>query len=230
VLGAVPVKRDGFLFSYLQCMGVPLLYRLSEMAITVAWEKKIDTEIHARVMELDRLVTAKPFPGWIENLPAFHTLTIYYDPIRSDRDVMAYLRGLIENMGEGATVRGRSVQIPVRYNVTECPALAEAAALLQLSIQGLVELHTSRTYRVYMLGFMPGFPYMGLLPEALIIPRRAEPVRMKAGTVAIGGMQTGIYPFDSPGGWYGIGKTEVPMFRNGKAYLEPGDEVQFVAE
>jgi inhibitor of KinA len=99
-----------------------------------------------------------------------------------------------------------------------------------MEIDQLVRLHTSKTYRVYMIGFMPGFPYMGELPSLLEIPRKAEPTRMMAGTVAIAGRQTGIYPFDSPGGWYGIGKTTIPLFKDGKAYFEPGDEVQFIAE
>jgi inhibitor of KinA len=108
------------------------------------------------------------------------------------------------------------------------PDLELAAEKLGISIDQLIALHTSRRYHVYMLGFMPGFPYLGELPEQLNLPRKSVPAaKVAAGTVAIAGRQTGIYPFDSPGGWYAIGKTSISLFDHGKAYFEPGDKVEF---
>jgi inhibitor of KinA len=118
--------------------------------------------------------------------------------------------------------------VPVIYNEAVAPDLGIAAEKLGLTVPELIRLHTSQLYHVYMLGFMPGFPYMGELPEPLRLPRKAVPTaRVAAGTVAIAGHQTGIYPYDSPGGWYAIGKTAISLFDQGKAYFEPGDEVEF---
>ncbi len=214
-----------FLNAYLEDMEEVRIYRLSERAITISWEPKIDLDIHALVLETDRRICTRPFAGWIENVPAYHTLTVYYDPFVSEFDPSELLKDVAAKNIETGLFEGRQLKVPVKYGG---PDLTLAAEMLGLSEEELISLHTSGTYHVYMLGFMPGFPYMGSLPEKLILPRKAVPSpKVLAGSVAIAGRQTGIYPFDSPGGWYVIGHTTIPLFRDGKSYIEAGDEVEF---
>ncbi len=209
-------------------MGKLQVYRLSERSITVSWDPVISPEIHRQVLEADKRVHAGSFPGWVENVPAYHTLTVYFDPQDGPLDPEGCLLELIQIAGPSGLVKGRIVRVPVIYNEEVAPDLAIAAEKLGLSVRELISLHTSQTYHVYMLGFMPGFPYMGKLPAQLHLPRKSVPAaRVAAGTVAIAGLQTGIYPYDSPGGWYAIGKTPISLFDRGKSYFEPGDEVEF---
>jgi KipI family sensor histidine kinase inhibitor len=209
-------------------MGKLQMYRLSERSVTVSWEPVISPEIHQQVLQADKQVHAGSFPGWIENVPAYHTLTVYFDPQGCPPDPGRYLLELISAAGPSGLSKGRALRVPVIYNEAVAPDLGIAAEKLGLTVPELIRLHTSQLYHVYMLGFMPGFPYMGELPEPLRLPRKAVPTaRVAAGTVAIAGHQTGIYPYDSPGGWYAIGKTAISLFDQGKAYFEPGDEVEF---
>jgi inhibitor of KinA len=204
------------------------IYRLSERSITVSWEPGIRPDIHHQVMQLDKRITADSFPGWIENVPAYHTLTVYFDPLKCSPDQEKCLHTLISTETLSGPLTGRTIRVPVVYHKTVAPDLELAAEKLGISIDQLIALHTSRRYHVYMLGFMAGFPYLGELPEELNLPRKSVPAaKVAAGTVAIAGRQTGIYPFDSPGGWYAIGKTSISLFDHGKAYFEPGDEVEF---
>lgn len=201
------------------------IYRLSERAITISWVPKIDREIHSLVLETDRRICTRPFPGWIENVPAYHTLTIYYDPFVAGFDPSELLEEVAAKHIESGRFEGRRLKIPVLYQGSDLPFAAEK---LGLSTHDLIQLHISGTYHVYMLGFMPGFPYMGTLTDELVLPRKAVPTsKVVAGSVAIAGHQTGIYPFDSPGGWYVIGYTSIPLFKDGKAYFDAGDEVEF---
>lgn len=201
------------------------IYRLSEKAITISWEPKIDRDINALVLETDRRLYTRPFIGWIENVPAYHTLTVYYDPFVAEFDPSHLLQEIAARDLESSLFSGRKLRVPVRY---DGPDLLMAAEKLGIPEQEVVRLHHSRHYHVYMLGFMPGFPYMGTLAEELVIPRKDVPSpKVKAGSVAIAGHQTGVYPFDSPGGWYVIGHTDIALFRDGKAYFEAGDEVEF---
>ena len=214
-----------FLNAYLEGMEEVQIYRLSERAITISWKQKIDRDIHALVLETDRRICTRPFAGWIENVPAYHTLTVYYDPFVSEFDPSELLVEVAAKNIESGLFVGRPLKIPVRYGG---PDLLAAAEKLGLTAEELIRLHTSRTYHVYMLGFMPGFPYMGSLPDELVLPRKAVPSpKVLAGSVAIAGRQTGIYPVDSPGGWYVIGHTSIPLFSGGKSYFDAGDEVEF---
>ena len=123
--------------------------------------------------------------------------------------------------------------IPVRYGGAEGPDLAEVANQLQQTEQDIVRLHVEALYRVFMIGFLPGFPYLGPLPAALMLPRRAVPrLKVPAGSVAIAGRQTGVYPQDSPGGWHVIGRTDVRLFDPGArppALLRPGMAIRFIS-
>jgi len=215
----------------------PTINRISEKAITLAWEEKIDPDIHRQVMHIDALVSRDPFIGWIENVPAYHTLTIFYDPLiiyqrLGVSESFPYIENRIAHILKQPfhpdEITSRALRVPVCYDLSFGYDLPEVSERLNLGIEEIIHLHCSRRYHIFMLGFLPGFPYMGILPEALMIPRKAVPLlRVPAGTVAIAGQQTGIYPVDSPGGWYAIGKTPVVLFREGKTYFEPGDNVEF---
>ncbi|MDO5059299.1 MAG: 5-oxoprolinase subunit PxpB [Neisseria sp.] len=133
-----------------------------------------------------------------------------------------------------ADYQGRHVEIPVVYGGASGEDLAEVAAFHGITPEEVVRRHTEPVYTVFMMGFQPGFPYLGGLPEHLHTPRRAVPrTRVEAGSVGIGGSQTGVYPFASPGGWQIIGHTDLPLFRADQmppTLLSAGDTVQFVAE
>ena len=121
-------------------------------------------------------------------------------------------------------------RIPVTYGGDSGPDLEEVAAFAGCEPSEVIRRHASQTYRVYMLGFLPGFPYMGELNEKLVLPRQANPVQVLNGSVGIAGKQTGIYPFDSPGGWHIIGRTPMKMFDASKetpVTIAAGAEIQF---
>ena len=131
------------------------------------------------------------------------------------------------------TINGKHVEIPVHYGGKFGPDLKALATELGLSITAVVDLHTEATYTVYFIGFQPGFPYLGGLSEALYFPRHATPrTKVPAGSVGIGGEQTGVYPFESPGGWQLLGQTDIPLFDLTKAsptLLKAGDTLKFKA-
>jgi inhibitor of KinA len=226
-----------FLFVTFSIMGPTAVYRISEKAVTLAWEEKIDVDIHRQVMQADALIRREPFNGWIENVPAFHTLTIYYDPLIICRNLgypgsYTFIEDFISKVFHSPFIiteqSVRRLTVPVCYDTSLGYDLPEASALLHITADELVRLHSGQVYHVFMLGFLPGFPYMGILPENLILPRKAVPMlKVPAGTVAIAGRQTGIYPVNSPGGWYAIGRTPVTLFKEGETYFEPGDQVEF---
>lgn len=163
-------------------------------------------------------------------MPAYHTLTVYYDPVLLEVELPGHLLRLA-SAARAEELKGRTLEIPVHYDPAMAPDLPAVCAALGMSVREIAACHSSMTYHVFMLGFMPGFPYMGILPDQLILPRKTIPEKkVPAGTVAIAGKQTGIYPFDSPGGWYGIGWTELKMFDNGRSLLEPGDQVKFIPQ
>jgi len=206
------------------------IYRLSERALTIEWPPEISRSVSAKVLDTDRRLREEPFRGWIENVPAYHTLTVYYDPVLLEVELPGHLLRLA-SAARAEELKGRTLEIPVHYDPAMAPDLPAVCAALGMSVREIAACHSSMTYHVFMLGFMPGFPYMGILPDQLILPRKTIPEKkVPAGTVAIAGKQTGIYPFDSPGGWYGIGWTELKMFDNGRSLLEPGDQVKFIPQ
>jgi inhibitor of KinA len=214
----------------------PSISRISESAITLSWEPKISSDIHAMVIALDKSISSFPFLGWIENVPAYYTLTVYFDPIafwkfQNWEEIFSeYIDELLISSISIIKSEQKVFEIPVKYHPSVAPDLLLASEILQIDIPTIIDLHTSTIYTVFLIGFMPGFPYLGILPEQLELPRKSTPaMQVPAGTVAIAGKQTGIYPHQSPGGWYGIGHTDIKMFCNGKSLLQAGDRVKFVA-
>ncbi|WP_299184895.1 5-oxoprolinase subunit PxpB [uncultured Psychrobacter sp.] len=131
------------------------------------------------------------------------------------------------------TINGKHIEIPVHYGGKYGPDLKALATELGLSVEAVVDLHTKATYTVYFIGFQPGFPYLGGLSEALYFPRHSTPrTKVPAGSVGIGGEQTGVYPFESPGGWQLLGQTDIPLFdltKASHALLNAGDTLKFTA-
>lgn len=175
-----------------------------------------------------------PPPGFVTAVPAIASLLVCFDPLAADRDVIARcMRALLGAAGDPAAELGRVVPIRVRYGGEDGPDLAEAAQILGLSPAELVALHCAAPLRVMMIGFAPGYPYIGPLPPQLHLPRRATPrAAVPPGSVAIAAGLSGIYPARLPGGWHLIGRTDQILFdpqAEPPALLAPGDRVQFVA-
>lgn len=174
------------------------------------------------------------WPGVGEVLPGMNNLTLTFDPTALELDVlMADVRAVWPKLAASA-IEGRRVEIPVAYGGEHGPDLADVAAHTGLTPEEVVRRHAGGDYIVYLLGFLPGFAFMGGLPSALATPRRAEPrTAVPARSVGIGGEQTGIYPLVSPGGWNLIGKTPLELFdptAEPPTLLRPGDRVRFVIE
>ena len=187
------------------------------------------------VVALADQLTVTPPDGVSGAVPAISSLLVTFDPLQT---TLAHLRPLLErllaDLEPASELPVRVVTIPVCYGGTSGPDLESAAQLLGLSPHGLVALHSGQIYRVMMLGFAPGFPYIGPLPAALRLPRRSTPrSSVAAGSVAIAAGLTGIYPARLPGGWHLIGQTNLSMFdpmADPPALLAAGDGVRFVAE
>lgn len=167
-------------------------------------------------------------------VPGMNNLTVILEPSRHDGDaVLAELQTLWQ-AADSAIPDEREVQIPVYYGGDAGPDLASVAAHTGLSCSEVIACHSAARYTVFFLGFQPGFAYMGGLPAQLATPRRAEPrLAVPAGSVGIGGEQTGIYPATSPGGWHLIGRTDLTLFdpqRVQPSLLLPGDSVRFVPQ
>lgn len=176
---------------------------------------------------------ADPPPGLRAVVPAIASLLVAFDPLTTPHaTIEARLRRLLAAPMAHAS-HGRLVEIPVRYGGVDGPDLEEVARALGMAPARVVELHTAAPLRVQMIGFAPGYPYLGPLPPALHLPRRATPrVRVPAGSVAIAAGLSGIYPAPLPGGWHLIGRTTLRLFdaaADPPALLAPGDRVQFTA-
>jgi len=226
-----------------------LLYRIfpiSDHSLTIDFGNIIDESLNKRVTGLFHHLTDHPFPGMIEAVPAYCSLSIYYDTIRLKKEnpqlpvfeqVKKRMEQVIAENIEIADTPSKLVTIPVCYDAAFGPDLENIAHERGISVQELIQIHYDTIYRVYMNGFMPGFAYMGEVDKRIAIPRHKTPRQIiEAGSVGIAGKQTGIYPLDSPGGWQIIGKTPLALFNknipqaenNGQlALLQPGDKVQF---
>lgn len=219
---------------------------LGDRALLIQLGTTIDEGTHRLVRAVSARLASSGVPGLVEVVPAFASVAVHYDPVRVPNDHPAggtfrspYVRfaeavqAALADLGDEAVEASRTVDIPVRYGGEDGPDLGVVAAAHGLSADEVVGLHSAATYRVYMLGFAPGFAYLGGLPESLVTPRRDEPrTAVPAGSVGIGGSQTGIYPLTTPGGWQIIGRTSLSLFdprREPPALLAIGDIVRFHA-
>lgn len=212
-----------------------LYYPLGDSAVVIELGKEISTDIHRQVMAIAAFLEAYSFEGFTEYVPAFTTVTVFYDPLVTDCEtVTSLLKEMQEELaGEEMTEDAAVVEIPVLYGGPQGPDLSFVATKAGIPETEVIALHTDATYLVHLIGFAPGFPYLGGLNEKIASPRKDVPaVKIPAGSVGIAGMQTGIYPIETPGGWQIIGQTPLKLFdvgRNPPALLKAGDRLRFVA-
>lgn len=216
----------------------PRLLDAGDGAVTIEFGDQITSQLVGRVAALDKLLQAVrergELAGVVETMPTFRSLTVLYDPLQTSRAVLDPVLSALASQSEAApAANGRRWRLPVCYGGEFGADLADVASATGLSPDAVVQLHADTELSVYMIGFMPGFPFMGDLPSALDMPRRREPrLRVPAGSVAITGSLTAIYPWQSPGGWQLIGRCPVPLFDAAAAtpsLLAPGDTVRFEA-
>lgn len=203
-----------------------------DTALVVEFGDTVDRVLSERVLDLRDRIRAAALPGVVTLVPTFRSLMIHYDPLVTDRATLeAGASSLMRGAGSGERTR-RCFEIPVCYDEAMAPDLHEVAAHAGIDPGEVAALHCSVRYHVYMVGFVPGYPYLGDLPAPLSLPRREDPrVHVPPGSVSIAASMTAVYPLQSPGGWHLIGNTPAPMFDAGwasPALLGPGDSVRFV--
>jgi len=191
----------------------------------------VELESAGRAQALAESIRSRPIEGIVGAVPGLKSLLVDLDPLAETTERMtSELRARMDSASAEPPI-GRLRTIPVVYGGTDGPDLADVAALTGLSEEEVIALHLATELRVLFLGFAPGFAYLGELPEALQVPRLATPrTRTPAGSVAIAGPMSGIYPADLPGGWRVIGRTAITVFdphRDPPAFLAPGDTVRF---
>jgi KipI family sensor histidine kinase inhibitor len=202
-----------------------------DTALVVEFGDGIDRRTSGLVLALADQLDAAPMAGVVELVPTFRSLLVHYDPtVVSHAELKSRLAPLIENLAP-AERSGRLWHIPACYDESLAPDLAELAGLTGLTPAAVAERHYATTYRVYMIGFLPGFPYMGDLPQELQFPRRKNPrVAVPRGSIAIATTLTAVYPLESPGGWHLVGRTPVPLWdlrQDPPTLLAAGDQVVF---
>ncbi len=211
---------------------------LSESAVAVHFGQKIDSELHQKVKALTVYLEEHPFQGLLEVVPAFANVTVFYDPMNVSNDnetpstyVCTLLRQAILGLKAMKAYTAREVVIPVCYGGEFGHDLEFVAAYHNLSVEEVIRIHSEGEYLVYMVGFAPGFPYLGGLSERIATPRKEKPrLEVPPGAVGIGGAQTGIYSISTPGGWQLIGQTPLTLFlpnEDPPSLLQSGDKVRF---
>ncbi len=217
------------------------IFPLGDSALIIDFGNTIDETINNKVYALYNHLKNKRNPFIKDLVPAFSSLAVYYDVIslkafNKDKTAFESLAQIIENSSlqtiKPSSAEERNIKVPVCYSSNFGLDLQELEEMYHISAKDLIELHAAKTYRVYMLGFLPGFPYMGEIDQRIAFPRKRTPrLKVPAGSVGIAGKQTGIYPFDSPGGWQIIGRTPVSLFNkdalNQPALFQAGDQVNF---
>jgi KipI family sensor histidine kinase inhibitor len=214
-----------------QAKGRPRCLASGATALTVELGETVERDLSAAVVDLAARISDAGTPGLVEIVPTFRSLLVHYDPlVTSAAELSERIAALLDR---DATDRGESRRwrIPACYEGELAPDLEEVAERCGLSTAQVVEQHAAGDYHVYMLGFLPGYPYLGDLPASLQLPRRETPrVRVPAGSVAVATNLTAIYTYESPGGWHLIGRTPVSIFDvldDPPALLRPGDRVGF---
>ncbi|MCP1358185.1 5-oxoprolinase subunit PxpB [Aneurinibacillus migulanus] len=228
------------------------IYPLGDAAAVIELGEEISEAVHRKVKALSIQLEAQPIPGMIEYVPAFTTVTVFYDPYRVLREmgvqlseagmsglvspyrkVHDMLERMVAEIGDEAEIAARVIEIPVCYGEEFGPDLEFVANHNGLTPEEVIRIHSSAEYLVYMVGFAPGFPYLGGMPEAIAAPRRPSPrLAIPAGSVGIAGKQTGVYPIETPGGWQIIGRTPIELFipdSDPPTILASGDRICFRA-
>ncbi len=210
------------------------LLTAGDSSILLQFGNTIDPAINRKIAATVQLMREQHINGVTDVIPAFCSLLINYDPrVISYEQIKGRMEALVKIDVSAGNTRKRVFEIPVCYGGEYGPDIQNIADHAGLSVEEVIQIHTSRDYLIYMLGFLPGFTYLGGLDERIHTPRLANPrIRIPAGSVGIGGSQTGIYPMDSPGGWQLMGMTPVKTYdpdREVPILVEAGDYIRFVA-
>jgi inhibitor of KinA len=202
-----------------------------EKAILVQFKQSIELSIHKEIMHLTAYIESVKGVNYC--IPAYCSLTVAYDIEVTDFGELKLIIEAYKPSQEAAPVNNKIFKIPVCYTDDFAPDLAELALEKQMTRDEIIALHTKNTYYVYMIGFIPGFPYLGTLPSPLACKRKDKPrAKVPSGSVGLAGLQTGIYPSEAPGGWQIIGRTPLSIFQAGKTdpfMLKTGDKIKFHA-
>lgn len=216
---------------------------LGDNAILITFGEGISEEIHASIKGFLKTLEDHLFNGLIEVVPSYTNICIYYDVFIVDQwksqgsspyeKVVNYIKTLLEKENVVLDETGRIIEIPVCYGGIYGPDLSEVATYNYLTEQEVIDIHTKNECLIYMLGFAPGFAFMGGMDEKIATPRKETPrLKIPPGSVGIAGKQTGIYPFETPGGWQIIGRTPLKLFlpeQNPPTLFRAGDHIRFVA-
>lgn len=214
---------------------------MGDAALTINFEDIIQEDINKKVLQLFRQLTIQKLNGVKDIVPAYSSLTIYFDVVAVKQKIINYrtafeilqadIKKKLTSYPETGMPFPKTIKIPVCYSEKYALDINDISKEKNLSVDEIIRLHTAKKYRVYMIGFLPGFPYMGIVDEKITMPRKPQPrTNVAAGSVGIAGIQTGIYPLDSPGGWQIIGRTPVKLFNKEKSdpvLLQSGDEIEF---
>ncbi|HEX6279381.1 MAG TPA: 5-oxoprolinase subunit PxpB [Pyrinomonadaceae bacterium] len=209
------------------------IFPLGDSAATIEFGNEISVELNEKSIALTNHLTGAPFDGMVEAVPAYASVTVYYEARKTSfTNVESFLNDASQKIDIGRQAKSRLIEIPIEISPEASPDLGRIAEFSGLDAETVIELFLSTTYRIYMLGFLPGFAYMGGVDDRIAAPRLETPrTKVPAGSVGIAGKQTGIYPLESPGGWNIIGRTDLKMFdptADQPCLLKPGDEVRFV--
>lgn len=220
----------------------PTISWLCEYAVEIRFQTGFSPELTSLLIRAKEWILKNPPVGLEEVVITYQCITVFYNPLLVSNKlgkletspyqyVSTYLKDIPFASFQGeAAVTPKEHVVAVKYGSEDLEVLS---LQLRLPVQSIIDIHQSVTYSVYMVGFLPGFPYLGSLPEELQVPRKDKPtLRVKAGSVAIAGKQTGIYSQDSPGGWHVLGKTDIKLFdvhRKYKSLFQAGDLVRFKA-
>ena len=218
------------------------IHPLGDSALVVELAHEVSQEAHHKIMHFLHQLEERPFHGFIEAVPTYTNVTVFYDP-RKVAQVYSVHHTVYETVSEMMQMytlkndyekeyHGQRVEIPVIYGGESGPDLAHVAKENGLTEEEVIQIHSSVEYVVFMIGFAPGFPFLGGMDKRIEMPRKEHPrANVPAGSVGIAGEQTGIYPFNSPGGWQIIGKTSVDLFlptEDPPTRLQAGDRLKFV--
>jgi inhibitor of KinA len=210
--------------------------QISETSVLIEFGKEINPDVNKKVRTFCSYLDKNPFTGMMECVPAFASVSIVYNPLEMNSAspyevVKSILKDILSKLDFTSPDKEHIVEIPVCYGGEFGPDIEHVAEINNLTVEEIIKIHSEGRYLVYMIGFAPGFPYLGGMSEKIAAPRRETPRQViPAGSVGIAGMQTGVYPIETPGGWQLIGRTPIKMFDlngNPKSLLKAGDIAKF---